>query len=204
MTYARTIWKVDMISISSGFQQVGPSDGLQDEVRLCLQQNITVFASACNDGAEGSRTYPAKFPDVLCVHSADYQGNPSRFNPVSEKEGDLSFIGEHIRPIWGRSDLEGKPSKMAYKKGTSYATPVAVAFAAFMIGFIRSRGLTEWRWTYPPWTPFGMEHMLRMMSQDTQSYRWVSPTKFFREHELAMIELMLKEEMVKGNRVRRK
>ncbi|KAH5374387.1 hypothetical protein HBI49_055740 [Parastagonospora nodorum] len=198
LKYARTTWKVNMISLSFGFDRTNPSDGLFEEIKACLHKDIIVFASASNDGPEGSRTYPAKFPDVICVHSADQRGRKSEFNPTPRGDGDLSFIGEHVRPTWGRTDLTNT-SQMVYRDGTSYATPVAVAFAAFMIGFIHTKGWAEWQWTYAPSSPIGMKQILKMMSERTEVYRWVSPTRFFKYTRMDTMETMLKEPLVYGN-----
>ncbi|KAH4943252.1 hypothetical protein HBI24_120660 [Parastagonospora nodorum] len=195
LKYARTTWEVDMISLSFGFDRTNPSDGLFEEIKACLHKDIIVFASASNDGAEGSRTYPAKFPGVICVHSSDQRGKKSDFNPTPRGDGDLSFIGEHVRPTWGRTDLTNT-SQMDYRDGTSYATPVAVAFAAFMIGFIHTKGWAEWPWLYAPSSPIGVKRILEMMSGRTEVYRWVSPTRFFKYTRMEFIEIMLKETLV--------
>lgn len=102
----------------------------------------------------------------------------------------MGFIGEGIPPIWGRSDLK-KSSKTWYQSCTSYATPVAVAVGAFMIGYVKSRGWKDWGWKYAPWSPIGMKYTLRMMSAPTEAYRWVSPITFFKHTDADAIEILI-------------
>jgi hypothetical protein len=186
-----------MVSLSLGFDK--PSDELKTEIDACISDSIIVFASACNDGPEGTRTYPARYPGVICVHASNQRGTKYELNPLPEKGcGVLSFTGEMLRPIWGRRGLE-TTTKLEYRTGTSYATPVATAFAAFMISFIRLQGWSDWPWQWKPASPYAMGIILDMMSDDTEVYRWVSPTKFLKRHSKEVIEMLLKKRLVDGD-----
>lgn len=46
--YARTVWKVDIITIASGFNQ--PHQLMQEEIRKACHQEILIFAAVSNDG----------------------------------------------------------------------------------------------------------------------------------------------------------
>jgi hypothetical protein len=89
---------------------------------------------------------------------------------------------------------------MKYESGTSYATPVAVAIAAFMIQFIRVKGWADWQWMYAPWTPEGMRRIMEKMSVKKYEYDWVSPTRYIRHSRIDEIEMHLKIMLVRGKR----
>lgn len=189
-----------MISLSFGFDIITPADGIQKQINLCLwdsEKPIVVFSSASNDGAEGSRTWPAKCEGVICVYSAKQRGQKADCNPPCEGNLNLSFVGENVRPIWGRKDLE-KSEDMPYESGTSYATPVAVSIAAFMIAFIQIKGWDNWAWMYPPASPQGIVRIFQMMSVKADGYDWVSPTRFVKYNSMKYIEGQLEHKLVKG------
>lgn len=185
LKYARTTWGVHIISLSFGFDSVQSSDSMGDEIRQCLHDGIMVFASASNDGGEGSRTYPAKYPEVICAHTATWRGNKSELNPGREEDRNFSFVGEHVRPIWPAKAPKDE-TKIDYKSGTSYATPVAVSVAAFMIGYIRKK-MPDFAWVIKPWSPRGMLAIFRMMAVNIDGYDWVSPTRYLKYTKEAKI-----------------
>lgn len=170
-----------MISLSLGFDSVQSSDSMGDEVRECLHDGVIVFASASNDGGEGSRTCPAKYAGVICAHATTWRGNKSELNPGREEGPNFSFVGEHVRPIWkpepAKVASKREETKMEYKSGTSYATPVAVSVAAFMIGYIR-KNMPDFAWVIKPWSPRGILAIFRMMAVNIDGYEWVSPTRY--------------------------
>ncbi|KAF7537785.1 hypothetical protein G7054_g3488 [Neopestalotiopsis clavispora] len=178
LIYSRTQWRVDMINISFGFDGVQNPDTMGSEIRQCLHEGIMVFASASNDGGEGSRTYPAKYSNVVCAHSATYNGSKSEYNPGLEEGRNFSFVGEHVRPIWSAETRTGD-SRMKYASGTSYATPVAVSVAAFMIGYIRKK-MPDYIWTIKPWSPQGILIIFELMATEMDRYDWVSPTRYMK------------------------
>jgi hypothetical protein len=207
LRYARTDWEVDMISISFGFsdpKDTGPylrKGGIRDEVNDCVNnkdRGILVFASASNDTNEGWRTVPASEDGVICAYSAKYSGCKSELNvPALTKGPNFSFFGDQIRPTWGRSDLQDPNkstcSQMKYKSGASYATPVALAMAALIIGFIEINEWSEEGFEYSPRGHQGMVYLLKLMSSRVDGYDWVSLTKFFkRECVLEDIKVQMK------------
>jgi hypothetical protein len=179
-----------MISLSFGFDSVRHPDSMGDEIRQCLNDGIMVFASASNDGGEGSRTYPAKYLRVVCVHSATWRGKASDSNPGLEEHDNFSVVGEEVRPIWP-SKAPKEAGGMKYKSGTSYATPVAVSIAVFMIGYIRKRW-PNYPWVTKPWSPEGITIIFRLMSKPIDGYDWVSPTRYIKYTRAEKIEGDLK------------
>lgn len=178
-----------MISLSFGFSKRKGAyfgeNGISKEISRCFkddEKKILVFASASNDTREGWRTWPAQEPGVICVHSAKHWGGPSDFNPPPEGGDNFSFVGEEVRPTWGRRELQDptnpKFSKLTYKSGTSYATPVAVSVAAFIIGYIKLNGWSNWQFGHDPLTPEGMQAIFKLMSRPVAGYDRVSPTRY--------------------------
>ncbi|KAI1110422.1 peptidase S8/S53 domain-containing protein [Nemania sp. NC0429] len=178
LKFARTEWRVHMITLSFGFDSVRSPDTMGDEIRQYLHDGIMVFASASNDGGEGSRTYPAKYSGVICAHSATWRGSKAERNPGLEEGHNFSFVGEHVRPIWPAKNSRDE-SRMKYKSGTSYAAPVAVSVAAFMIGYIRKK-MPDHPWVIKPWSPEGISTIFRMMAVKIDGYDWVSPTRYLK------------------------
>ncbi|KAI0418851.1 peptidase S8/S53 domain-containing protein [Xylaria grammica] len=175
---ARTQWGVHMITLSFGFDTVRSPDTMGDEIRQCLHEGIMIFASASNDGGEGSRTYPAKYPGVICAHSTTWRGSKAERNPGLEEGRNFSFVGEHVRPIWPAKN-PADDNRMKYKSGTSYAAPVAVSMAAFMIGYIQKK-MPGYAWVIKPWSPVGISRIFGMMAVEIDGYDWVSPTRYLK------------------------
>jgi len=150
---------------------------LYDEIKRCLQADIMVFAAASNGAGEGSRAHPAKFSRVICVHSATSQGKGSDDNPPTEGDQNWSVVGEHIRPTWHTH--VPKDCIIDYKSGTSFATPVAVSIAAFMIAYIE-KNWPNCSWVIEPRSPEGVMKIFKLMSTKIGGYDWVSPTKYMK------------------------
>ncbi|KAI0439346.1 hypothetical protein F4803DRAFT_531394 [Xylaria telfairii] len=185
LKFSRTQWGVHMITLSFGFDSVRSPDTMGEEIRQCLHDGIMIFASASNDGGEGSRTYPAKYSGVVCAHSTTWQGSKAERNPGLEDGHNFSFVGEHVRPIWP-AKTPSDDSQMKYKSGTSYAAPVAVAVAAFMLGYIRKK-MPGYAWVIKPWSPEGIVTIFRMMAIKIDGYDWVSPTRYLKYTKEAKI-----------------
>lgn len=181
--------------MSFGFDRATTPDLMGSEVTKCLNAGIMLFASASNDGGGGSRTYPALYPRVLCIHASNYLGENWGYNPGRENETDnFSTVGEHIRPLWDpshTSPLESAvASKIKYRDGTSFATPVAVAIAAFMIAWIR-KYMPDQSWRIMPWSPEGMTIIFKIMKKDMERYDWLCPTWFIAEKNETLIRGLL-------------
>lgn len=118
--------------MSFGFQTTIPE--ISKQIKDAIYQEKILFAAASNDGGNSKRAFPASDRGVICIHSTDSKGNKSLYNPPVEKRADnFSILGQYIESCWPSEDRLGS-RRMS---GTSFATPVAVALAAFMIGYIR-------------------------------------------------------------------
>lgn len=171
---------MDMISLSFGYAQTQHPDRIKEEIDKCLSDSITVFASASNDGGRGPRTYPAEYERVLCAYSATHRGGKSDFNPlhgVRDVKYKFTFVGEHLRPLWGLPNLRDD-HPMQYQSGTSYATPVAVCVAAFMLGYI-DKNMPNISWGILPQSPEGIERIFRSVSFHSGDYHFVNPADCF-------------------------
>jgi hypothetical protein len=161
--------------MSFGFESA--FKGIRDEIDLCLRQGIMMFASASNE-SEKRRTYPADHPGVFCVYSANCNGKPSESMPVPETGDNFSFVGREIRPVW---QVKGK--ELDYQSGTSFAVPVAVTIAIFIIRYIEKKW-PDREWQVAPSTREGLAKIFGLMSLDKAGgYRWVSPVAFLNREE---------------------
>lgn len=201
LKWAREEWKVDMISMSFGFQEPGGEDLVKTEVENCLNNKISVFASASNDGDDAERTYPAKYERVICVHSTSGLGNPSDFNPTADTGKNMdnfAVLGEGIKSAWPVCLGEGTGKQRM--SGTSFATPVAVSIAAFWIGYIRTRKqLKGLGWNKKPQSPEGVKAIFNMLSEgpDNKSdgYDLISTRKFVTRNRESLICEMLMQRL---------
>jgi subtilisin family serine protease len=118
-------------------------DGYQELERAILyahSKHVLMFAAASNSGANQDRAYPARDAHVICVHSTDSNGNRSKFSPTALRhDANIATIGEAVQSSWpvGKCDLVLNPDCVQCKSGTSYATPIAVGIAAFLLQYTR-------------------------------------------------------------------
>jgi hypothetical protein len=109
---------------------------------------VLILAAASNDGGNAAVMWPASESDyVICVNSSDGEGNPSSFNPTQpEGKPGLCTLGEglELRLTPGQlvaanhNSSPGTKSARGHRveKGTSFATPVAAALVATILGFV--------------------------------------------------------------------
>ncbi|KAL6906955.1 hypothetical protein GGI43DRAFT_380477 [Trichoderma evansii] len=183
--YARIEWKVNMISLSFGFDESDIDES--HEIQNCINEKIIIFSSASNDGGEGRRTYPAAYDHVICIHSATPQGIVAASNPSAiPRKNNFSTVGEMVKSYWHLPKVEeegqnkGRAYEFSYQSGTSMATPVAVSIAAFMIGYLRKYA-EGYNWGIYPWTPLGMQAIFEKMKEDRDGYEWISLQRYFRQ-----------------------
>jgi len=184
INHARTQWGVDMISLSFGFNE--PVTGILKEIDDCINAGIIVFAAASNDGGNLSRTYPARWDRVFCIHSATGEGNKASFNPSPiDKEYNFSVVGDCINSTWPSNSLN-KAGGKKYMSGTSFATPVAVSIAAFMIAYIQKKKPDQ-IWKINPKSPKGVKAIFQLMADERDKYDWISPQRYFKAYREAKI-----------------
>ncbi len=171
-------WDVDFISMSFGFPQ--GYHAIHQEIEKAIYRGKTVFAAASNDGGNTDRAYPARQHGVICVHSTDGHGNPSLFNPTAlDRKNNFCVVGENIKAGWPSPD----PNKLGgtkYLSGTSFATPVAIAIAAFMVGLVCKSKPEHKNWMVPLKSTMGIEAIFQVMSERRNGkYDVVNPVKAF-------------------------
>jgi len=89
-----------------------------------------------NSGANLDRAYPARHDEVICIHSVDANGNRSKFSPTASTSDDnFATIGEAVESTWPLGLCDGQGQNYLYKSGTSFATPIAVGIAAFLLEY---------------------------------------------------------------------
>lgn len=124
-----------MISMSFGFpsREVDGYDLLSRSIRRAVNKDVLLFAAASNNGANTKRAYPARHPDVICIHSTNANGAPSDFNPIPLQGDNLATVGEAIESAWPVHLCDREMNKLcvARKSGTSFATPIASGVASF-------------------------------------------------------------------------
>ncbi|KAG2417093.1 hypothetical protein HFD88_008311 [Aspergillus terreus] len=117
--YARAVWKLDIITLASGFNQ--PHQLMQEEIRKACHQGILIFAAASNEGNTQFITFPANLASVseaICMFatSANGKGYHELDQPISEPEK---------------------------SSGTSMATFIGAATAALILDFARQSDVAE-------------------------------------------------------------
>lgn len=146
---------------------------IQKEIDEAEHRKKIIFAAASNDGFNSARAFPANSPRVICIHSADGHGNKSAFNPTAmSKEDNFCVVGEEVEGAWPGGDLR----RMS---GTSFATPVGVAIAAFMIAFVTQKKDKDKEWLYNPKSSTGVQAMFRALAQYRDGYDVVNPVYSF-------------------------
>lgn len=175
INFASNEWQVDMISLSFGFQRGIPSIQKAIDKAVSPDRNIIMLAAASNDAANTPRAYPASHDRVICVHSADGLGNRSKFNPTAvEGTDNFCVVGENIEAAWPSRQTEYQGVRRM--SGTSFATPVGVAVAAFMIDFMEKNVPEHTEWLTPLRSYRGIRAIFNSLSQRRDdAYRLVNP-----------------------------
>ncbi|GAB7323070.1 hypothetical protein MBLNU13_g05584t3 [Cladosporium sp. NU13] len=115
--YAVKVWKVDVISMSSGFDEV--VDEIEDAFKVVAQHKGDMLAAASNSGNNHGTAWPARNRGVVCIYAADGYGNPYPRNPTPLlNDPGFSFLGTEVSGHWCHE-------RTAHRSGTSVATAVA-------------------------------------------------------------------------------
>ncbi|RWA10982.1 hypothetical protein EKO27_g4126 [Xylaria grammica] len=132
--YARKVWKVDIIVLSSGFQTAKKSVG--EAIERANMARILTFASPSNYGNMGDLYYPGRLyghGKVICLFSTNSMVKSSTtktFNPSpldTAAHRTFAILGEDIFLENLREPLNG----------TSYSTAIGAGIAARILDFSR-------------------------------------------------------------------
>lgn len=146
-----------------------------DEIEQARTGDILLFAAAANNSSSHLRAYPASHGiGVFCIHSTTSEGNNSPYNPSPlDSTDNFSVVGDCI------FSCSPSGTTMKLMSGTSFATPVAVAVAAFMNGYIRRKFPQHFELSNQTRTFDGMTLLFRMMAESRDGYDWVGPPHYF-------------------------
>ncbi|KUJ15791.1 subtilisin-like protein [Mollisia scopiformis] len=186
ITYAVKIWKVNIISMSFGFDV--SVEIIEEAIELAARHKIIMIAAASNCGGNGTVSWPARHKDVLCIYATDHRGNPCSFTPTATPDRySFSFLGEAVRSYWP-AHLEPKDVGTTTKSGTSTATAIAAGVAALFLEYIRY-ALDKWdhklseeqvRVFNKIRTTDGMKKAFKRMAlRKRLGYDYVAPWEFF-------------------------
>jgi hypothetical protein len=120
-----------VISLSFGGPRASSAE--QAAIRRAYAADITVVASAGNDGEEvvegvlNPVNYPAAYPEVISVGSTDIAGLPSAFSSYNSQV-DLAGAGEQVLVA-----SDAFPSQYGVADGTSFSAPLIAAAAALVL-----------------------------------------------------------------------
>ena len=163
-----------------------------DQITLATQKDILVFAAASNDGLDQSRMYPASQDSVFAIHSTTCKGVASGFNPPEERDENFSILGEYVESAWLTKD-EGSGSTRILS-GTSFATPIAVCLAAFMILYIPTIIPEHGNLLHNVKSYVGMKRVFQTMVVDRSAkYQYISLRKFVSENNQSEINNAIKK-----------
>lgn len=109
-------------------------DDIEKAIWNAAAEHILMFGAACNSGDLDKIAFPARMPQVICVHSATAGGKPSDFTPSpNPRNYNFSILGENVSSAWPRSK-GGKTKRMS---GTSTAVTIAAAVGATVLYLTR-------------------------------------------------------------------
>ncbi|KAI8723796.1 Peptidase-S8 domain-containing protein [Fusarium sp. LHS14.1] len=129
--HAKNVWKVDIISIASGFERDHAL--MRKAIKRAASDETLVFAAASNYGNIRQVTFPARMQDVICVYCTDGRAKVSQsINPAAQttKSKNFAILGEGV----------SVPSSVREQvTGTSVATSIAAGLAGRLLDFSRQK-----------------------------------------------------------------
>ncbi|MCJ1394518.1 hypothetical protein MMC18_007397 [Xylographa bjoerkii] len=89
-------WQVDIITMSLGWPRYYPCG--EKAIDHALSRQVMLCAAAIDDGANMEVAFPANYPPVICIPSANGWGKPSDLTPIPLDVGpSFAIIGEAVR-----------------------------------------------------------------------------------------------------------
>ncbi|KAK1066325.1 hypothetical protein LTR74_007212 [Friedmanniomyces endolithicus] len=193
LKYAITVWKVDIISMSFGYQNAIPAI---EEVIDDNAGKVIMFAAASNCGGNAPISWPARHPNVICVFATDAYGNFYRQNPTPQEGTNLAVLGTSVGGCWPPAMNDS--GNLQHKSGTSCATPIAAGIAGVVMNLMRARKsayleslptvsklwnekkkLKYERHLHTLGKPWGMKAVLGLMTEKRQGYDSIAPWRLF-------------------------
>jgi len=107
---------------------------------MAYSRGVLLFTAASNNGGKLGRSFAAREPTVIAVHSTDANGNRSAFSPTAVSEDvNLATVSEAVESAWPihLCDEAENPECVAHKSGTSYATPIMAGISAFLLRYAK-------------------------------------------------------------------
>ncbi|KAK5167686.1 uncharacterized protein LTR77_007385 [Saxophila tyrrhenica] len=134
--WAATEWRVDMISMSFGFDKeiiVNGEPVISNAINEAVLKRwgyILFFAAVANYGGNQKEMFPACHHSVIPIRGTNALGVFQDYNPPPDPNGPAVFgtLGVEVPAAW-LSTHDG----LAYKSGTSVATPIAAGIAAMVL-----------------------------------------------------------------------
>ncbi|OPB42086.1 hypothetical protein A0O28_0032030 [Trichoderma guizhouense] len=157
--------KVDIISMSFGFQT--KSKDIDDAIERAFRADKLMFAAASNEGGNKPRSRPGRNKKVICIHACDGKGNKGDMNPSPVRGYNFTTLGVAVKSTWNK--------QVVYKSGTSFATPVAAAFAADILEFANFRCELSEEDRKLLYKRDGMLEVLRVISRERDKYDYIQP-----------------------------
>jgi hypothetical protein len=164
--------------MSFGFPALNQDlSGVQSAISEAFHEQILMFCAASNGGGNVDIAYPANQDQVICVNSADGNGNPSGYNPDEPKPGrNLSALGEDVKSSWPAHFRLGQQRR----SGTSFATPIAAALAAVVLDYARHNMSESEEFDVSKLRMRkGMLEVLGLMSRNRGGYLYLDPGMLF-------------------------
>lgn len=195
--------RVDIINLSFGFHRYQEKlSSIGAAIRSARNNGVVIFAAAGNDGGNHGVFWPAALHvggDVIRINATDGDGDASGSNPDAEAAWDcISTLGEGVPSCQPDSS---KPEEVVHRSGTSFATPIAAAIAAIVLGFADSVDWSEYS-DAPELLPrlrtaLGMgkvlcETCVRRSGSKRSGFSYITPWYFLKVEEKIRISYILR------------
>jgi hypothetical protein len=119
--------------MSFGFEH--PVDVIDEAIRFADDKKVIMLAAASNQGGNSNIAWPARLPQVICIHATDSLGNRCDFTPTESRRGDnFAVLGQAVKSSW--PPHLGQAGEIR-KSGTSTATPIAAGIAAIVLEYVK-------------------------------------------------------------------
>lgn len=176
---------------------------MQTQISRAYTENIILFAAASNRGLNYEVTFPAREERVICIYSTDGNGSKSNCNPAGLKNSGYHFatVGVAVKSAWpvklslspntpSTSEPvapDAKPPKVNKSPerrmtGTSFATPIVAAIAAYILDFARMNGIGEELYQRLRSRQWMQAIFADHMVVDSDKFQYIRPWKLFADN----------------------